>query len=68
VAHGPDRATALARLRAAVAATRISGVATNLPFHARVLADPSFAAGGVDTGYVERLLEPPEPRGARLHG
>jgi len=69
VAHGPDRATALARLRAAVAATRISGVATNLPFHARVLADAEFAAGGVDTGYVARLLEHATgPRGAVLHG
>ena len=61
IAHGPDRATALARLRAAVAATRISGVATNLPFHAAVLLDAEFATGGVDTGYVERLLGTREP-------
>src|SRR4029079_4077919 len=37
IAHGPDRATALARLRKAVGATRLEGVATNLPFHAAVL-------------------------------
>jgi acetyl-CoA carboxylase biotin carboxylase subunit len=57
IAHGPDRATALARLRQAIASTRLVGVATNLPFHARVLDNAEFQAGGVDTGYVARLLE-----------
>jgi biotin carboxylase len=46
----------LAAMRGAIAATRVSGIATNLAFHARVLGDPEFAAGGVDTGYVARLL------------
>jgi acetyl-CoA carboxylase biotin carboxylase subunit len=57
IAHGPDRNTALERLRSAIAAVRIAGVQTNLPFHAMLLADPEFSAGGVDTGFVERLLE-----------
>jgi len=57
IARGVDRRAALARLRAAIAATRIDGVTTNLPFHADVLDDPEFQAGGVDTGFVARLLE-----------
>ncbi len=57
IAHGPDRPAALARLRQAVAGTRIAGVKTNLAFHAEVLADPEFAAGGVDTGWLARFLE-----------
>jgi acetyl-CoA carboxylase, biotin carboxylase subunit len=57
VAHGPDRASALARLRAAIAATRVVGVTTNLPFHAEVLDDPEFQQGGVDTGFAGRLIE-----------
>jgi acetyl-CoA carboxylase, biotin carboxylase subunit len=57
IAHGADRPAALARLREAIAAARVTGVASNLPFHARVLADPQFEAGGVDTGFVARLLE-----------
>ena len=57
IAHGPDRATAVARLRAALAATRLDGVASNRDFHARVLADPEFQAGGVDTGYLPRFLQ-----------
>jgi acetyl-CoA carboxylase biotin carboxylase subunit len=31
-------------------------VATNLAFQAGVLADPEFAAGSVDTGFVARHL------------
>jgi acetyl-CoA carboxylase biotin carboxylase subunit len=57
IAHGRDRAEALARLRMAIADTHIAGVRTNLAFHAEVLADPEFQAGGVDTGYLGRLFE-----------
>jgi len=57
IAYGPDRAAALARLRAALAETRIEGVATNLAFQQDVLADPDFAAGGVDTGFLARFLD-----------
>jgi acetyl-CoA carboxylase biotin carboxylase subunit len=56
IASGPDRASALARLRAAVAATRITGVTTNLALQAAVLAAPEIEAGGVDTGFLPRLL------------
>ena len=57
IAHGPDRATALARLRGALAATRMEGVRTNLGFQRRVLADAEFAAGGVDTGFLARMMD-----------
>jgi acetyl-CoA carboxylase, biotin carboxylase subunit len=57
IAHGPDRRAALERLRSAVTAVRIAGVRTNLSFHEELLADPDFQAGGIDTGFVERLLE-----------
>jgi acetyl-CoA carboxylase biotin carboxylase subunit len=55
IASAPDRAGALARMRGALAATRIVGVASNLEFHAAALDDAEFQAGGVDTGFVERL-------------
>jgi acetyl-CoA carboxylase, biotin carboxylase subunit len=57
IAHGPDRVAALGRLREAIGAARLTGVATNLEFQSAVLADPEFKAGGVDTGFVMRLLE-----------
>jgi acetyl/propionyl-CoA carboxylase alpha subunit len=55
IASGPDRAGALARLRGAIAVTRISGVKSNLGFHSAALDDPEFRTGGVDTGFVDRL-------------
>jgi acetyl-CoA carboxylase biotin carboxylase subunit len=57
IAHADDRPAALARLQEALAATRLVGVHTNLPFHAAVLADPQFQAGGVDTGFLARWLQ-----------
>ena len=56
IVHAPDRGRALERLAAAVAATSLDGVATNLAFHAAVLRDDAFRAGGVDTGFLERFL------------
>ena len=41
----------------AIASTVVSGVATNLPFHAAVLGEPAFLAGGVGTEFVAPLLE-----------
>jgi 3-methylcrotonyl-CoA carboxylase alpha subunit len=65
IAWGEDRETACARLLRALADTALVGVATNLGLLARIVADPEFAAGGVDTGFIERrratLLAPPGP-------
>ena len=57
IVRAADRASTIERLRLAIAETRIDGVATNLPFHAEILADPEFEKGGVDTSYVPRFLE-----------
>ena len=57
IIHGPDRPHALERMRRAIAETQIDGIATNLSFHAEVLADAEFERGGVDTSFVDRFLE-----------
>jgi len=57
IAHGEDRESALERMWQAIASTRIQGVASNLPLHSTVLANPQFQQGGVDTGFLARLLE-----------
>ena len=57
IAHGADRGEALARLRDALARTRLEGVRSNLAFQQQVLADPKFAHGGVDTGFLPAFLE-----------
>ncbi|MGV9989838.1 acetyl-CoA carboxylase biotin carboxylase subunit [Streptomyces sp. NPDC003374] len=57
IAHGPDRATALRRLRAALADTVTLGVQTNAAFLRRLLAHPAVVAGELDTGLVERVAD-----------
>ncbi len=54
IAHGRDRDQAIDRLLAALAEVRVEGVATNVPFLARVLSHPAFRAGDVFTGFVAR--------------
>jgi 3-methylcrotonyl-CoA carboxylase alpha subunit len=53
IAHGADRAAAIERMLAALAATEIVGVETNRAFLARVIGHPAFAAGEVTTGFVD---------------
>jgi len=54
-AWGPDRATALRRLDAALAATAVLGVTTNVAFLRQLLRDPDVLAGRLDTGLAERV-------------
>jgi len=53
--HGADRDEALERARAAVAGFRITGLKTNLPFHAELLASRQFTSGHYDTSVIERM-------------
>ncbi|MGW0086171.1 acetyl-CoA carboxylase biotin carboxylase subunit [Streptomyces sp. NPDC003393] len=57
IAYGPDRATALRKLRAALAETVTLGVQTNAGFLRRLLAHPAVMAGELDTGLVERVVD-----------
>ncbi|MFF7195473.1 acetyl/propionyl/methylcrotonyl-CoA carboxylase subunit alpha [Streptomyces sp. NPDC008079] len=65
IAYGPDRATALRRLRAALADTVVLGLDTNTGFLRRLLAHPAVVAGELDTGLIDRdaaeLLPPGVP-------
>jgi acetyl-CoA carboxylase, biotin carboxylase subunit len=53
--HGADRAQALDRAAAAVAAFEVSGPKTNLAFHAELLDSAEFRSGDYDTSLVGRL-------------
>jgi 3-methylcrotonyl-CoA carboxylase alpha subunit len=54
IVWGADRAQALARLDAALAATHIVGLHTNVAFLRRVVASDSFAKADLDTALIER--------------
>ncbi|MFI7399131.1 acetyl/propionyl/methylcrotonyl-CoA carboxylase subunit alpha [Streptomyces sp. NPDC049541] len=57
IAYGPDRKTAIRKLRAALAETVTLGVQTNAGFLRRLLAHPAVVAGELDTGLVEREVD-----------
>ena len=52
ITHGPDRAVALHRLERALAACEVVGVQTNLGLLRGIAAEPAFAAGDVETGFI----------------
>jgi len=54
IVHGDTRAQALARLDAALAATHIVGLTSNVQFLRYVLQSPSFANAHLDTGLIPR--------------
>jgi 3-methylcrotonyl-CoA carboxylase alpha subunit len=56
IVHGPTRALALSRLRAALAGTQIAGTVTNHAFLRKLADHEGFAAGDVDTGLIARDL------------
>lgn len=64
IAHGGAREEAIVRLRGALAATRVEGVATNLDVLASILAHPGFAAAAPTTGFIaahEDVILAPTP-------
>ena len=65
IVHGASRDEVRERLRRSVELAEIWPVKTNAAFLARALADPDFAAGQVDTGFIaariETLIPDPAP-------
>jgi acetyl-CoA carboxylase, biotin carboxylase subunit len=70
IAYAPTRALAIARLRRALEEYAIGGIRTNIGLFRRILDDPDFRQGQIDTGYLDRLLaeksspatDPPAPK------
>jgi acetyl-CoA carboxylase biotin carboxylase subunit len=55
IVWAPDRDGAIARMDRALAEYHVSGVRTTLPVLRRILGHPDFAAGRIDTHFMERL-------------
>ena len=56
IVHGKNRTDALSKIRAALIATHIEGVKTNLGFLRRLVSDEDFASANIDTSYIETHL------------
>jgi propionyl-CoA carboxylase alpha chain len=52
IVHGRDRAQAISRMREALNAFVIRGIASNIPFQAALLAHPKFVSGDFNTGFI----------------
>ena len=65
IVWGEDRPHALARMQAALTEFHIVGVANNVDFLSRLVANEAFARGDVHTGLIEQERERlfPDPGG-----
>jgi propionyl-CoA carboxylase alpha chain len=72
ICHDKDRETVRTALIEALNGYHIEGVVTNIDFANSLLCQPAFAAGRLDTGFIERYfdghlpLSPPEDRHLKL--
>ncbi|MBI5450869.1 MAG: acetyl-CoA carboxylase biotin carboxylase subunit [Gammaproteobacteria bacterium] len=57
IAHGPDRGSALRRMRGALYELVIDGIKTNADLHRRLVNDAAFVAGGINIHYLEQKLK-----------
>ncbi|MEJ2479142.1 MAG: acetyl-CoA carboxylase biotin carboxylase subunit [Acidihalobacter sp.] len=56
IAHGEDRASALARMRGALQEIVVDGIKTNIELHQSILSDTAFIEGGTNIHYLEKKL------------
>ncbi len=54
ITWGRDRPEAVQRMRRALMEYTVQGIKTTIPFHQRVMADPDFLRGDIDTTYIDR--------------
>jgi acetyl-CoA carboxylase biotin carboxylase subunit len=59
IAWGPDRPTAIRRMRRALRECAITGLPTTIPFHQKVLENPEFLRGNIYTNFVAQMNAKP---------
>jgi acetyl-CoA carboxylase, biotin carboxylase subunit len=56
IVRGKDRQEAISRMSRALEMFIVEGVHTTIPLHRKILADPDFRVGQLDTDFIERFL------------
>jgi acetyl-CoA carboxylase biotin carboxylase subunit len=59
IGYGATRDEAISRLQRALYEYFVGGIKTNISLFRRILSDPEFRAGNLDTGFLDRLLANP---------
>jgi acetyl-CoA carboxylase biotin carboxylase subunit len=55
--YGRDRAEAVARMRRSLDVMVVEGIKTNVALHRRIMDDPDFLAGRLDTRFMDRFQQ-----------
>src|SRR5690349_7305749 len=63
IVHGRDRTEAIARMKRTLEMTVVEGIKTTIPLHLKIMNDPDFVAGKLNTGFMERFLSRPASGG-----
>ena len=53
-------------MRRTLEMTVIDGIRTSIPLHLRILSDPDFVAGRINTAFMERYIVEKKTEGSRL--
>jgi acetyl-CoA carboxylase, biotin carboxylase subunit len=61
--HGRDRGEAIARMRRCLDLMVVEGIKTTIPMHRKIMDDPDFLAGRLDTRFMERYQKRRKPAG-----
>ncbi len=64
IACGHDRTEAITRMQRALDMFVVEGIYTSIPLHQRIMADPDFNLGNLDTRFIERLTSK-QPSGTK---
>lgn len=56
IVWAPDRPAAIKRMKRALRECAITGLPTTITFHQKILEDPDFLAGEVNTSFVENMM------------
>jgi acetyl-CoA carboxylase biotin carboxylase subunit len=56
IVRGKDRHEAISRMSRALEMFIVEGIYTTIPLHRKILADPDFRDGKIDTTFIERFL------------
>ena len=63
IVTAPDREHLLARCRRCLGEFLIDGVKTTIPFHQKIVNNPDFIKGNMDTGLIERMMAQEKEQG-----
>ncbi|MGJ3253310.1 MAG: acetyl-CoA carboxylase biotin carboxylase subunit [Elainellaceae cyanobacterium] len=62
IVWGPDRVSAINRMKRALREFAITGLPTTISFHQRILETPEFERGDIFTNFVEHVMQSPKSK------